>query len=125
MIGRKVCLWLSGPIATVIAVAETAAGPVYTVQFADGSTTRWAARHVMEPELHLEGRPNDRNQPHPAVRYAGRPATGAGLAERRPEMGRLPLHPGKPGNRAWRRDASGKMVPDPSKAATSMRTIAG
>jgi hypothetical protein len=52
MIGRKVCLWLSGPIATVIAVAETAAGSVYTVQFANGSTTRWAARHVMAPEPH-------------------------------------------------------------------------
>jgi hypothetical protein len=40
------------------------------VQFADGSTTRWAARHVMEPELHLEGRSNDRNQPH--RQFAGR-----------------------------------------------------
>jgi hypothetical protein len=69
MIGRKVCLWLSGPIATVIAVAETAPGPVYTVQFADGSTTRWAARHAMEPELHPDaGLPEQRIGTRPEER---------------------------------------------------------
>jgi hypothetical protein len=36
---------------------------------------------------------------------------------------RLPPHPGKPGNRAWKRDASGKMVPDPPKASTAMRPM--